>query len=259
MYRLNTLITEVNNHIGIIRFNRPEVRNAVNLQMMQEFYEQLKQWKDDDHVRVLVITGNDDKAFVSGGDVEQLHQFKMKEEIEPILSKMANVLSYLANWGKPTIAMINGFAIGGGCEIATSCDFRFAREDAKLGFVQINIGITTGWGGGTRLLQKLNRSSALQLLLTGDRLLAKEAQQLGFIDRVYAPDELENKTFEFAQMIASKNNAVVKRYIEMANSVRNTLTSEEELVHKEVEQCSILWEKDEHHEAVEKFLRETRK
>ncbi len=255
---VETIVTEIRNGVGVIRFHRPEVRNAVNLTMMSELYTQLEQWQYDDSVRVLILTGSGSNTFVSGGDVEQLHQFKSKETITPLLKKMGSVLDLIQHWGKPTIAMINGYAVGGGCEIATACDFRFANVDTKIGFIQINIGITTGWGGGTRLLKLLGRSKALSMLLTGNRIDTSLAHRLGFIDELYPLHDLEDQTMRFAERIASRNLNVTKGYIEMANRME-AVNKDNELINAEIEQCAQLWESDDHLHAVEKFLKDTRK
>lgn len=149
--------------------------------------------------------------------------------------------------------MINGHALGGGSEFAISCNFRFASETAVLGFVQIGLHITTGWGGGSRLLDKLPESKALALLLTGARLSAEEAKGYGLVDRVCHPERLREETEQFAAAIAARPLASIEAYMDMLAWKRKGLSLAER-TRREVSQCAELWGNDEHVRLVEKFL-----
>jgi 3-hydroxypropionyl-coenzyme A dehydratase len=252
---MQTLITEQKNGVGWIRFHRPDVRNAVNLQMMQELEEVLAKWKSDSDVKVLVFTG-DERAFVSGGDLTEFHRLKTADAIYPVHARMGRLLDVLERLGKPTIAAVGGAAVGGGCEIAVSCDFRFASDTAKFGFIQAGLGITTGWGGGSRLIRLVGRSRALALLLTGERIDSTQAFQYRLVDRVVPSEQLEEEVQRFAETIARTPLPVIEAYMELANRVRDG-ADPQELTEWESRTCSRLWESDVHHRAVEIFLRRT--
>ncbi|WP_304415272.1 enoyl-CoA hydratase/isomerase family protein [Brevibacillus aydinogluensis] len=167
---------------------------------------------------------------------------------------MAGLLRAIDNCSKPTIAMINGHAIGGGCEFAISCHFRFAAETAVLGFVQIGLSITTGWGGGSRLLDKLPESKALALLLTGKRVSAQEAERYGLVDAVYPADRLREETERFAAKIAAQPLSGIRAYMQLLRWKRDGLSLDER-IRREVSQCAELWGSDDHVSAVQRVLR----
>lgn len=252
---VQTLITEQKKGVGWIRFHRPDVRNAVNLQMMQELEEVLLRWRSDSSVKVLVLAG-DERAFVSGGDLTEFHRMKTANAIQPIHSRMGRLLDELERIGKPTIAAIDGAAVGGGCEIAVSCDFRFASETARFGFIQAGLGITTGWGGGSRLIRLVGRSKALSLLLTGERIDSTQALRYGLVDRVVPSGRLEEEVQRFAETIARTPLPVIEAYMDLANRVRDG-AGPQKLTEWESWTCSQLWESDAHHQAMEDFLRRT--
>ena len=138
----------------------------------------------DDEVKLLVLTGAGSEAFCSGGDLREFQDLHTEEEAFAMLSKMGEILYKLAVFPKPTIALINGSAFGGGCEIATACDFRLAKSGIKLGFVQGTLGITTGWGGASLLLEKNTRAKSVKLLLDAKIHKAEEAKEFGFVDEI---------------------------------------------------------------------------
>lgn len=231
-------------------FNRPEKRNAVNYQLMDELESILSEAACDDEVKLLVLTGAGSEAFCSGGDLREFQDLHTEEEAFAMLSKMGEILYKLAVFPKPTIALINGSAFGGGCEIATACDFRLAKREARLGFVQGTLGITTGWGGASLLLEKIPEQKALKLLLDAKVHKAEEAKELGFVDEIVG----EGTGWEwFAEDFLRHETGVLMAYKRL-------------LVHKwqdsglkgrmdaEIRECSKLWACDEHHAAVERFL-----
>ncbi|MFK9115733.1 enoyl-CoA hydratase/isomerase family protein [Peribacillus frigoritolerans] len=232
-------------------FNRPEKRNAVNYQLMDELESILSEAASDDEVKLLVLTGAGSEAFCSGGDLREFQDLHTEEEAFSMLSKMGEILYKLAVFPKPTIALINGSAFGGGCEIATACDFRLAKREARLGFVQGTLGITTGWGGASLLLEKIPEQKALKLLLDAKIHKAEEAKELGFVDEVVG--EGTDGWEWFAEDFLRHETGVLMAYKRL-------------LVHKwqdsglkgrmdaEIRECSKLWASDGHHAAVERFL-----
>lgn len=248
------ILLEKNNGIALITLNRPEVRNAISLELAEELDECLDQLAADSEVKVVVFTGAGDKAFVSGGDLGQLLSVRTKDKSQPMLLRISRLLSKIDRYPKPTIAMINGVALGGGCEFATACRFRFATEQAKLGFVQIGMHIITGWGSGTRLMEKIGTNQALTLLLTGEVINASHGHKIGFIDEVYAHDELRDKVFEFAEKIAKHPLPGIQAYMKIAKMVDSNL-SREVCIEEEIDLCSDLWGSEAHYAVVQKFLK----
>ena len=238
---------------GIMKvlINRPEKRNAVNFQLMDELKSILSKAAHDDEVKLLVLTGAGSEAFCSGGDLSEFQDLHTEEEAFTMLSKMGEILYTLAVFPKPTFALINGSAVGGGCEIATACDFRLAKSGAKLGFVQGTLGITTGWGGASLLLEKIPEQKALKLLLDAKIHKAEEAKEFGFVDEIVG--EGLDGWEKFAEDFLRHETGVLMAYKRL-------------LVHKweysglrgrmdaEIRECSKLWASDEHHDAVGRFL-----
>jgi 3-hydroxypropionyl-coenzyme A dehydratase len=248
---MNTLRTVVTNRVGWIRFHRPHVRNAVNGVMMDELEEQLTRWQNDDHVSVLVLAG-DERTFVSGGDLSEFHALTTEEAVYPVMERMGRILDLLQQWGKPTVAAVEGTAVGGGCEIAASCDFRLASERASFGFIQSRLGITSGWGGGSRLLEQVPRDRALFWLMTGERFDARMAQRWGWVTEVLSANRFEEEVQQFAEKLARTSLSVLKAYLQLSR-----LSPDTDRTDWEARSCARLWESDEHQQAVEDFLRRT--
>ncbi len=250
---MKTIRTEITGGIALITFSRPEKRNAISLEMVEEIGQFLNQCRDDSAVKVIIFTG-EQNVFVSGGDLDQLMKVRGKEQAYPLLSRIGHLLSEIDQYPKPTIAMINGAAIGGGCEFAASCHFRFASETAVLGFVQIGMHITTGWGGGSRLLDKLGETNALSLLLTGERIKASEAKQLGFVQEIYPQEKLQESVLAFAGKIAAQPAESIAAYMRLLAWKREGI-GKEERIRREIEQCASLWGSEQHVAVVQRFLR----
>ncbi|MEW9034129.1 MAG: enoyl-CoA hydratase/isomerase family protein, partial [Planifilum fimeticola] len=227
------------------------------LRMMDELEEVLREWREDDAIKAVMLTG-DRHAFVSGGDLSEFHRLTREEEIYPVMARMGRLLLELQDLGKPTIAAIEGTAVGGGCEIAVSCDFRLASDRARFGFIQVRLGITSGWGGGTRLLSLLKRSDALYLLLTGEVIDSETALRIGLVDRIFpSGEEFAGAAWDFAERVASAPLGVIREYLAIANRVCRGGLSRHEMAELESRSCARLWETPEHRSAVEAFLKKS--
>ncbi|ASA96311.1 MULTISPECIES: enoyl-CoA hydratase/isomerase family protein [Anoxybacillus] len=239
---------------GIVSFTicRPSRRNAIDYAVMDELEQALTLVEQDDEAKVLVITGEGEEAFCAGGDLQVFHQLKTKEEAHAMLAKMGNILYRLLTLSKPTVALINGTAIGGGCELATACDFRFARAGVRLGFVQANLAITTGWGGATMLFEKMPYDQALNILLRAKTMTAEEAEHIGFVHRVF-PDSLRERCEKELREYTNKSTAVLRAYKEAAVARWKTEQFRQRFF-AEIERCAYLWESEEHDQAVQSFL-----
>jgi enoyl-CoA hydratase len=183
------LLYEKRDRIGFVTFNRPKVLNALNRQTMEELNQILIAAREDDEVRVLLLTGAGEKSFVAGADIGELAvQTPVSGRDTALFGQ--SVLHRLETLGKPSIAAINGFALGGGCEVALACSMRLASKTAKLGQPEVKLGILTGYGGSQRLSRLCGKGVAHELCLTGEMISADEALRIGLVNHVYEPAEL---------------------------------------------------------------------
>ena len=184
------LLREQAKGIVYLTLNRPSVLNALNLPLLLTLKQELEKIKDDSEVQALVICGAGNKAFSAGADIEYLNK-ATPLQVRELAQLAVSVTTLIENLGKVSIALINGFALGGGLEIAESCMLRIAVNSAKLGHPEVRIGAVAGWGGTTRLPRLIGKSRAAELLLTGRMIDAKEALQLGLVNRVSKPEDLQ--------------------------------------------------------------------
>jgi enoyl-CoA hydratase len=208
-----TLLYEKKAGIAFITFNRPKLLNALNRKTMEELHQVLLDARDDASVRVLILTGAGDKAFVAGADINELAQQTPVKGKEFSLYGQG-VLHLLETMGKPSICAINGFALGGGCELALSCSIRLASKTAKLGQPEVKLGIIPGYGGSQRLARLCGKGTAHELCLTGEMITAEEAQWIGLVNHVHEPAELLPAAEAMAKKIIEKAPLAVKYCIE---------------------------------------------
>ncbi len=184
-----SLLSEQKGNVVYLTLNRPEVLNALNQELLFEINDELTRTKDDPDIQAVIITGAGDKAFSAGADIQYLNQASPLE-VRKLAQLAVSVTRLIENLGKISIALINGFALGGGLELAESCMLRIAVNSAKLGHPEVKIGAVAGWGGTTRLPRLIGKSRATELLLTGKIIGADEALQLGLLNRVTTPEDL---------------------------------------------------------------------
>lgn len=202
----NNILISKENHIGLITLNRPKVLNALNHELMLELMESLEAFDSDDSVRVIILTGNE-RAFAAGADIKEM----LEENTVSILLK-----DNLAIWGKlrdikkPVIAAVSGFALGGGCELAMSCDIIIASESAQFGQPEINIGVIPGAGGTQRLTRLVGKHKAMEMILTGETINAKEAKALSLVNKVVPVEIYLQEARAMAQIIAAKPPLAVR-------------------------------------------------
>ena len=207
---------ETRNKIAYITIHRPKVLNALNMQTMEELRQVFIQVKGDKDVRVVILTGAGEKSFVAGADINELQKNNPVEAKEYTHRGQA-VLDVIENLGKPVIACINGFALGGGCELAMACTMRLASEDAKLGQPEVKLGIIPGYGGTQRLPRLVGKGIAAQLLLTGDMINAREAHRIGLVNEVVALSELIPRAEAIAQAIIKNAPLAIQYCLEAVN------------------------------------------
>ena len=202
------LLYERKDRIGTITLNRPERLNALNVRTIQELAIVLSEAAEDQGVRVLILTGAGEKAFVAGADIHELAQMTPVSGRETALRGQA-VFHKLETLGKPSIAAINGFALGGGCELALACSIRLASRTAKLGQPEVKLGIIPGYGGTQRLARLCGKGVAYELCLMGEMISAEEAQRIGLVNHVYEPAELLPAAEAMAKKIAANGRFAV--------------------------------------------------
>ncbi|WP_099363104.1 enoyl-CoA hydratase/isomerase family protein [Fredinandcohnia onubensis] len=240
---------------GIVWFtiNRPEKWNAIDYEVMDGLKKTITEVEENDDDKVLVITGTGQKAFCSGGDLSVFQNLNTEQEAYQMLSKMGMILYSLATLTKPTIALLNGLAIGGGCELATACDYRLASRGSRFGFVQGKQGITTGWGGATILLERVSIDKAYHLLLTGEIFSSEAGKELGFVQHILLEDNLIMECKEFITKEFLHNTKVVNAYKKVVNR-KWSATRMKERITEEIKECTTLWVTEEHLEAVRKIM-----
>jgi enoyl-CoA hydratase len=203
------LLYEKRDRIGFITFNRPKVLNALNRKTMEELCQILIAAREDEDVRVLLLTGAGEKSFIAGADISELAvQTPVSGRDTALFGQ--SVLHRLETLGKPSIAAINGFALGGGCEVALACSMRLASKTAKLGQPEVKLGILTGYGGSQRLSRLCGKGVAHELCLTGEMISADEALRVGLVNHVYEPAELLPAAEGLAKKIIANAPLAVK-------------------------------------------------
>jgi enoyl-CoA hydratase len=195
-------------HVGILTMNRPEALNALSKAVFADLAKALDQVEHDEDVYVVVITGSG-RAFVAGADIGEMASMNVEEGLA--FSELGNsLLMRVDMFPKPTIAAVNGFALGGGCELALACDIRVASEKAKFGQPEVGLGIIPGFGGTQRMARIVGTGQAMELIYTADTIDANRAKEIGMVNHVVAPDELVNFAVELANKIASKAQVAIR-------------------------------------------------
>jgi enoyl-CoA hydratase len=216
MENFENLLVDSEGAFTIVTINRPKVLNALNTQTLDELRRVVLALKHDDGVRAVVVTGAGEKAFIAGADINEL------ADQGPVggrghAMRGQHVLDLIENMGKPVIAAINGYALGGGCELAMACTIRIAADTARLGQPEINLGLIPGYAGTQRLARLVGRGRALELLLTGDQITAAEAYRLGLVNHVVPAAELMTAARALAAALASKAPVAARFIIDAVN------------------------------------------
>ncbi len=212
-----TILTELDNEIFIITINRPEKLNALNKTVIEELADAINEIYNNAAIKSAIITGSGSKAFVAGADISEFLSMDSKAGMYLAQKGQDLVFSKIENSPKPVIAAVNGFALGGGCELALACHFRLCSDNAKFGQPEVNLGLIPGYGGTQRLTQLIGKGKAMELMMTGNIIDATEAKQIGLVNYVTTPDTLISKTKDLLQIINSKAQLAVKNVISLTN------------------------------------------
>lgn len=244
------ILVERRERVAIITINRPEKRNALNIQTRAEGAAALDELRADDTVRVVIITGAGDKAFIAGADIAEFKERTAITQREVMLER--GLFNAFDTFPKPVIAMVNGYCLGGGCEVALACDIRIASETASFGQPEINLGIIPGGGGTQRLPRLVGEGKAMEMILSGEIINAQDAFRLGIVNHVVPADHLEAKTMEVANRIAEKSPIALrlaKEAVKLAS--RSNL---DEGLRREVDLFALCFSSEDKDEGVTAFL-----
>jgi len=212
-----TLLVEKRNRVAFVTINRPDKLNALNAQAKAELKAVFEGMRDDSEVDVVVLTGAGEKGFVAGTDIKELTE--LDERSGRLFSEAGQaVFDIIENLGKPVIAAVNGYALGGGTELALACHIRIASENAKFGQPEVNLGIIPGYGGTQRLARLVGKGRALEMILSGDQIDAQEALRIGLVNKVVPLTELLKTAEALALKIAAKGQVAVKLALQAVNA-----------------------------------------
>jgi len=245
-----TILVERRDRVATVTINRPEKRNALNIQTRAEGAATLDELRVDDSVRVVVLTGAGDKAFIAGADIAEFAERTAIQQREVMLDR--SLFNAIDSFPKPIIAMVNGYCLGGGCEVALACDLRIASDRASFGQPEINLGIIPGGGGTQRLTRLVGEGKAMELILSGEIINAETALQIGLVNHVVPADQLATRTMEIAIRIAEKSPIALrlaKEAVKLAS--RSNL---DEGLRREVDLFALCFSSEDKDEGVKAFL-----
>jgi enoyl-CoA hydratase len=246
-----TLLTSLDNGIFIITINRPDKLNALNKTVIEELSSALDEVMSNKEIKSAIITGAGPKAFVAGADISEFLSLDISGGKALAQKGQEMVFNKIENCPKPVVAAVNGFALGGGCELAMSCHFRLASENAKFGQPEVNLGLIPGYGGTQRLVQLIGKGKAMELLMSGNMIDANEAKQLGLVNYVTTPETLLEETIKILSVINSKAPLAVAACIKAADAVFDETKNGFEI---EVEEFGKCFETEDMKEGVAAFL-----
>ena len=247
MYK--NLIYEVKNKIAYININRPKM-NALNRELLDELYAAFEATSKNDEVRAIILTG-EGKAFVAGADIAEMKDLSAIEG-KAMMAKGHNVMNFIESQPKPVIAAVNGFALGGGCELAMACDIRIASEDAKFGQPEVNLGIIPGFGGTQRLPRLIGKGMGKYMIMTGEMISADEAYRIGLVEKVVPAEELIGTAEKVAKTITEKAPIAIstaKSAIDVGYSLDMPTAAQ-----LEIEACATPFGSDDRAEGMGAFL-----
>ena len=243
--------TKIIKNTGLLIISNPGQLNALNSEVLNELDQTLKQFESNSSIKVLIITGDGEKAFVAGADIKAMESMSKSSALQ--FSQMGhNIFSKIENFKKPIIAAINGYALGGGSELALACHIRCGSEKARIGQPEVKLGIIAGWGGTQRLPQVVSKGKAIEILTSGKIYSANECYKMGLIDNLYKHDELIDKCIELAQIISKNGPNAIQKSIELIN--KSFKLNNNAGLHLESDEFSNLFNEDESSEGLKAFI-----
>ena len=212
------ITTAQEDRVHIITINRPKQLNALNKATIQELHDALDTANKDDSTRAIILTGSGEKAFVAGADIKEFANFNVEQGQELAANGQEVLFNFIQNLSTPVIAAVNGFALGGGLELAMASHIRVASDNAKLGLPEVSLGVIPGYGGTQRLAQLVGRGKAMELITTAGMIDAKSAEQWGLVNHVVAQEELMGLAMKLAKKICNNSGSAIKSAIKAVNA-----------------------------------------
>ncbi|MBC7862754.1 MAG: enoyl-CoA hydratase/isomerase family protein [Bacteroidia bacterium] len=245
------VLTGLKNGVLTITVNRPDKLNALNAKTIDELHEALVDAENDHDVKVLIITGSGTKSFVAGADIAEFADFNVEQGRQLSALGHFKIFNFIENYSKPVIAAVNGFALGGGLELAMACHIRIASNNAKLGLPEVSLGVIPGYGGTQRLAHLVGKAKAFEMICTADMINAEEAFQWGLVNHVTTPELLIEKAEQIAEKMASRSLVAVRTAIKVINAGFNKHENGYEV---EIEEFGKLFSTEDFKEGVSAFL-----
>ncbi len=243
------ILLEKHDKISFITINRPESLNALNARTIQELSSAFDDLNSDPSCRVVIITGSGEKSFVAGADIKEFSDFGQAEAEELARNGHQNLFNKIENMTKPVIAAVNGFALGGGLELAMACHIRYASENARLGLPEVTLGLIPGYGGTQRLPKLVGKGIANEMIFSAKMISAQRAKEIGLVNEVYPIEELLTKTKELANVIAHNSPMAISKAIHAVN-----LSDTEKGFETEIKYFGEVFELDDKKEGVSAFI-----
>lgn len=212
------LLVEIENRIAVVTLNRPQALNALNKGLLDDLSAFFDEAKSNDDIRVVILTGAGEKSFVAGADIKEFASFNAEEGQQLAAKGQERVFNKVENFSKPVIAAINGFALGGGLELAMASHFRIASTNAKLGLPEVTLGLIPGYGGTQRLPKLIGKGRAMQAIMTADMFTAEKAEQIGLVNEVVEQADLINRAKEIAGKITKNSSIAIAQAIHAINA-----------------------------------------
>ena len=215
---MENILIEKQDAIAIVTINRPTKLNALNKATIQELHDGFKSLNEDKSVKAIIVTGSGEKAFVAGADISEFANFSVEEGEKLAAEGQSLLFDFVQNLSTPVIAAVNGFALGGGLELAMSCHFRVASDNAKMGLPEVTLGVIPGYGGTQRLAQLVGKGRAMEMIMTAGMIDAETAKNYGLVNHVVAQEELLDFTKAIASKITKNSSVAIAKAIEAINA-----------------------------------------
>lgn len=245
----HNIIIDTEDKTAIVTINRPESLNALNAQTINEISSALDELASDNKIRVIILTGSGEKSFVAGADIKEFSDFNQEKAEELARNGQTILFNKIENLSKPVIAAVNGFALGGGLELAMACHIRYASENAKLGLPEVTLGLIPGYGGTQRLPKLVGKGIANEMIFSAKMISAQKAKEIGLVNEVYPIEELLNKTKDLASTIARNSPMAISKAINATN-----LSDTNKGFETEIKYFGELFEMEDKKEGVSAFL-----
>lgn len=249
---MKNILVKIEGNLGVIQFNSSDRLNTLSSEMLRELEKAIELLSHNDEIKVVVIRGNK-TAFTIGGDMHE-HKLELQEETVNLLEFGNRLLEKIRKLDAITIAAVEGKVIGGGCELISSCDFCFASEKANFRYIQVRYGITTAWGGASRLIKKIGFAQALPILLTGEKIYGKKAKEIGYVDYLVAENQFESELQRLIKKFVRAPKDIIKFYKQIDRQLANG-EKVSNLCSYESEMCLQLWKTETHKKAIISYFK----